>query len=155
MQVLDASIEIDAAAARVWEVVADTAAYAEWNPFVTGIAGELREGAPIKVTVHAPGRAPVTFNARVLRLEPGRELRWKGRWFLPGLFDGKHALTVEDLGEGRARFRTREEVTGLLLPLLGTAMRQTQGGFEELCRAVKARAESEGVSAPPEAPDGA
>lgn len=142
MQILDASIEIDASAERVWDVVADTARYAEWNTFVTGIAGELREGAPVKVTVRAPGRKAVTFDARIVRLDPGRELRWKGRWFLPGIFDGDHSLTVEALGEDRARFRTREEVTGLLLPLLGKAMRQSQAGFEELCRAVKARAES-------------
>lgn len=154
MQVLDASIEIDAPAERVWDVLADTRRYPEWNPFVTGIAGELREGAPIKFTVRAPGRAPVTFSARVTRLVPGRELRWRGRWFAPGLFDGDHALTVEALGEGRSRFRTREEVTGLLLPLLGTAMRQTQAGFEELCRAVKARAESGRVPASPETPEG-
>lgn len=142
MQVLDASIEIDAPAARVWEIVADTPRYPAWNPLVTSIAGDVREGADVKVTVQAPGRAPVTFAARVLRLEPGRELRWRGRWFLPGLFDGDHSLSVEDLGSGRSRFRTREEVTGLFLPLLGKAMRQSQAGFELLCRAVKERAES-------------
>jgi hypothetical protein len=143
MQVLDASIEIDAPAERVWDILADTARYGEWNPFVTGIAGELREGADLKVTIRAPGRAPVTFAARVARLVPGRELRWRGRWFLPGLFDGDHALTVEPIDESRSRFRTREEVTGMFLPLLGKAMRQSQEGFEGLCRAVKARAETE------------
>jgi hypothetical protein len=143
MQVLDASIEIDAPAERVWAILADTRRYGEWNPFVTGLAGELREGAVLKVTIRAPGRKPVTFSARVARLVPGHELRWRGRWFLPGLFDGDHALTVEPLGDQRSRFRTREEVTGLFLPLLGKAMRQSQQGFEELCRAVKARAESE------------
>ena len=99
MQVLDASIEIDAPAERVWDVVADTARYGEWNPFITAVAGEPREGAELKVTIRAPGRKPVTFAARVTRLVPGRELRWRGRWFLPGLFDGDHALTVEPLGE--------------------------------------------------------
>lgn len=142
MQILDASIEIDAPAARVWEVLADTARYGEWNPFVTALDGELREGADLKVTIRAPGRKPITFAARVATVVPCRELRWKGRWFLPGLFDGDHALLVEDLSEGRSRFRTREEVTGLLLPFLGKAMRQSQAGFDELCRAVRARAES-------------
>jgi hypothetical protein len=145
MQVLDASIEIDAPAERVWQVLADTRRYGEWNPFVTALAGELREGAPLKVTVRAPGRKAATFSARLTRLVPGRELRWRGRWFLPGLFDGDHALTVEPLDADRARFRTREEVTGLLLPLLGKAMRQSQQGFEGLCRAVKARAESDSI----------
>jgi len=149
VQVLDASIDIEAPAERVWDVVADTARYGEWNPFITAVAGEPREGAELQVTIRAPGRKPVTFAARVAEVVPGRTLRWHGRWFLPGIFDGDHALTVEPLGEDRTRFRTREEVTGLALPLLGKAMRQSQAGFEELCRAVKARAESQSTRGAP------
>jgi hypothetical protein len=142
MQVLDASSEIDAPAATVWGVVHDVARYPEWNPFVRRLTGDVRDGGRIDVTVQAPGRKPITFKARVMRLDPGRELRWKGQWFLPGLFDGEHALTVEALGPSRARFRTWEHVTGLLLPLLGKAMRQSQAGFDQFAVAVKARAES-------------
>ncbi len=142
MKVLNASIEIDAPAATVWKVLADASRYPEWNPFVQRLEGDLREGGRVAVTIRAPGRKPVTFKARVHRLDPGRELRWRGRWFVPGVFDGEHALTVEPLPEGRARFRSHEVVTGLLLPFLGTAMRQSQDGFEQLCAAVKERAES-------------
>ncbi len=142
MKVLHAAVEIDAPAETVWKVIADTARYPEWNPFVQRIEGDLREGGRVAVTIKAPGRKPVTFKARVHRLDPGRELRWRGRWFVPGVFDGEHALTVEPLADGRARFRTHEVVTGLLLPFLRTAMRQSQDGFELLCVAVKKRAES-------------
>jgi hypothetical protein len=142
MQTLDATTEIEAPAELVWQVIADTPRYREWNPFIRAIDGDLREGARLHVTIQAPGRMPVTFRARVMRLDPGRELRWRGQWYVPGLFDGDHALTVEPLGAGRSRFRTHENVTGLLLPILTKAMRQSQAGFEQLCEAVKARAES-------------
>jgi len=142
MQFLNASVEIDAPADTVWKIVADTSRYPEWNPFVQKVEGDLREGGRVAVTIRAPGRKPVTFKARVHRLDPGRELRWRGQWYVPGLFDGEHALTVEPLEGGRARFGSHEAVTGLLLPLLGKPMRQSQAGFEQLCAAVKERAES-------------
>ncbi len=142
MQFLDASIEIDAPPTTVWQVVHDTGRYHEWNPVIRRVEGALVEGGRIRVTIQAPGRMPVIFKARVHRLDPGRELRWRGQWYVPGLFDGEHALTVEALGAGRSRFRSHEAVTGLLLPLLSKAMRQSQAGFEQLCAAVKERAES-------------
>jgi hypothetical protein len=48
---------------------------------------------------------------------------------------------VEPLGDSRCRFTTHEEVTGILLPLLGGIMRDSQRGFEDFAAAVKARAE--------------
>jgi len=142
MKVLHASVDVDAPAETVWKVIADTSRYPEWNPFIQKVEGDLREGGRVAVTIKAPGRKPVTFKALVHRLDPGRELRWRGRWFVPGVFDGEHALTVEPLPDGRARFRSHEAVTGVLVPVLGTAMRQSQMGFELLCGAVKERAES-------------
>jgi uncharacterized protein YndB with AHSA1/START domain len=35
-------IDIDAPPAVVWEQLADTAVYADWNPFVRRLSGELR-----------------------------------------------------------------------------------------------------------------
>ena len=143
MQTLDAQSDIDAPAEVVWRVLTDFAAYPDWNPFVVRISGEAVEAGKLRVTIKAPGRRTVTFRPRVIRLVPGRELRWLGHTLLPGLFDGRHALTVEPLAEGRSRFRTREEVTGMLLPVLGGIMRDSQRGFEEMARAVKARAEAQ------------
>lgn len=141
MQTLDAATEIEAPADRVWEVITDFASYPQWNPFIVRAEGILVEGARLRITIRAPGYRQVTFKPRVLRAVSGRELTWLGRTFLPGLFDGRHSLTVETLGESRARFRTHEEVTGILLPVLGKVMRASQQGFEELCAALKARAE--------------
>jgi hypothetical protein len=149
VQTLDASTEIEAPAERVWQVVGDFARYPDWNPFIVRAAGEQRPGARLEVTISAPGVRAVTFKPRVLDVQPGRLIRWKGRFLVPGLFDGRHALSVDPLDEGRARFTTHEEVTGILLPFLGKVMKASQEGFEQMAAAVKARAESsEGAGAP-------
>lgn len=144
MRSLHAETEIDAPAGRVWEILSDLPAYGEWNPFITSAAGELRPGARLEITIAAPGLRPVTFRPRLLEVEPGRLLRWKGSWLIPGLFDGYHSLRVDPLGSERARFTSHEDVSGLLLPVLRSAMKASQRGFEELCDAVKRRAEGTG-----------
>jgi hypothetical protein len=142
MKTLHAEVEIEAPAERVWQVVSDFAQYAEWNPFIVRAAGEQRVGGRLDVTIVAPGMKPVGFRPRVLDLEPGRLIRWKGEYKIPGLFDGRHALIVDPLDGGRARFTTHEDVTGILLPFLGKVMAASQQGFELMARAVKDRAEA-------------
>jgi len=142
MKSLHAAIDVDAPAARVWQVVSDFERYPEWNPFIVRAAGELRVGERLDVTIVAPGMKLVSFRPRVLDVEPGHLVRWKGEFKLPGLFDGRHALTVDPLDGGRSRFTTHEEVTGILLPFAGRVMAASQQGFELMARALKERAEA-------------
>ncbi len=97
------TIEIDAPPAVVWHQLTDTAAYAGWNPFVRRLSGELTEGATLTVTIAPPGGRAMTFKPTVLVSEVGRELRWLGRFLVPGLFDGEHGFRLEELPGGRTR----------------------------------------------------
>ena len=142
MKSLHAGIDIDAPAERVWQVVSDFGEYADWNPFIVRAAGEPRVGARLDITIAAPGMKPVSFRPRVLDVEPGRLIRCKGEFKLPGLFDGRHALIVDALDGGRSRFTTHEDVTGLLLPFAGKVMTASQRGFELMAQALKERAEA-------------
>ncbi len=84
----------------------------------------------------------MTFRPSVIKCEPNRELRWLGHLLIPGLFEGKHIFIIEPLGADRVRFIQREEFTGLLIPLFAGGLDiNTQRGFEEMNRALKARAE--------------
>jgi hypothetical protein len=142
MKSLHAAIEIDAPTESVWQVVSDFVRYADWNPFIVRAAGEPRVGERLDITIAAPGMKPVSFRPRVLDVEPGRLIRWKGEFKLPGLFDGRHALIVDPLEGGRSRFTTHEDVTGILLPFAGKVMTASQQGFDLMARAVKQRAEA-------------
>ncbi len=86
----------------------------------------------------------MSFRPTVLVAEPNRELRWLGRLWLPGLFDGEHSFVIEPLLERRVRFLQREQFNGLLVPFLSKMLDGgTRRGFEEMNRALKMRAESD------------
>jgi hypothetical protein len=143
MKEIHTEIEIDAPAEKVWRVLTDLAAYPEWNPFVRRVEGEFSVGARLHVTIQPSGARGMSFRPTVLVAEPNRELRWLGRFWLPGLFAGEHSFSIEPLGEERVRFVQRERFGGLLVPFLSKILdRDTGRGFEEMNRALKLRAES-------------
>jgi hypothetical protein len=141
MRELRREIEIDAPPARVWEVITDFSAYAEWNPFIRRLSGELREGARLEVRIEPPGGRAMTFKPAVRAVEPNRELRWLGRLLVPGVFDGEHSLRIEPLDGGRSRFVQSERFSGVLVALVKGTMAKTEAGFEQMNAALKARVE--------------
>jgi len=142
MKEIRREIEIEAPPEVVWRVLTDFAAYGDWNPFIRGIEGEARPGGKLTVRIEPPDAKAMRFTPRVLAVEPNRELRWKGRLLVPGLFDGEHSLRIEPLEGRRSRFVHSERFTGLLVPLLGSALGKTAAGFEQMNAALKTRAEA-------------
>ena len=122
------------------EVLADLPAYAEWNPFVTRIEGELRPGARLEVRLAPEGERGSRW-PEVLAAEPGRELRWIGHLGVPGIFDGEHHFSIEEAGPGRVRFRQDERFGGILVPLLWKKLRDggTAKGFRAMNEALARR----------------
>ncbi|MFA4859606.1 SRPBCC family protein [Methanoregula sp.] len=142
MKELRSEIEIAASAKQVWEILTDFAGFPKWNPFIRRARGNLVAGERLEVLMQPSGARGMTFSPTVLNVETDRELRWIGHLFVPGLFDGQHIFTIEPLGTGRVRFTQREIFTGLLVPLLARMLDTgTQRGFEEMNKALKARAE--------------
>jgi hypothetical protein len=70
---------------RVWDVLADLAAYSEWNPFARSAPGQLAEGARLTLRLAPPGGRAMTFRPTVLTAESGQLLRWIGRLIVPGV----------------------------------------------------------------------
>jgi hypothetical protein len=141
------TIEIDAAAETVWGELADTDAYAGWNPFVRRLDGELEEGARLEVEITPPDGRAMTFKPTVLAARRGRELRWLGHLLVPGLFDGEHSFEIEPLGPDRSRLTQAERFSGLLVRPFGGSLEKTERGFEAMNRALKARLEARSGSA--------
>ena len=142
---LRTSIEIAAPVGRVWDVLTDFAAFPRWNPFIRAIHGVLAERARLQVKIRPPGGRAMTFRPTVLRVDPERFFSWRGRTLLPGLFDGEHSFALEPGAPGHVRFVHGEVFRGLLVPLLAHTLRTTtREGFEQMNRALKARAEGAG-----------
>jgi hypothetical protein len=138
---LRTEIEIDASPAVVWGVLCDFPRYAEWNPFIPQISGELRVGAKLEVVISPPGGREMSFRPRILVVDPEKELRWRGRLFVPGLFDGEHFFCLVGVAQGRTRLAHGEDFTGLLVKLAGRALTNTARGFVFMNQALKRRVE--------------
>ena len=99
-------------------MLTDFPAYGEWNPFIRSIAGTAREGERLTVRLEPPGGNGMTIKPTVLAAEPDRELRWKGRLVVTGLYDGEHTFRIEPLDGQRSRFVHGERFTGILVGLV-------------------------------------
>jgi len=135
-------IEIGATPEKVWQTLTGFENFPQWNPFIRRISGELKVGARLNVVLQPPGGRDMTFRPQVLKVEPNRELRWKGKLLIPGLFDGEHIFKIEPLEEKRVRFIQRELLSGILVPLFFRGMDETtRRGFEEMNQVLKSMVE--------------
>lgn len=144
MRTIHTEIGILGPAARVWAILMAAEKWGEWNPFAK-VSGHFAVGERISITLTPPGKGATTFRPTIVRLEPGRELRWLGSLGLRGLFDGEHGFRVRAEDVGRCRFEQFEMFTGILAaPILWAVGDATRQGFEAMNRALKMRAESLG-----------
>jgi len=139
---INSEIEISASPEEVWKALTDFEGFREWNPFIRPVVGEAKEGARLRVQIRPPGGRAVAFRPAVTKVARNRELRWRGRLWLFGLFDEEHIFEIEPLEAGRVRFVQREAFSGLLVPLMTTRIDQALSGFEEMNRALKERVEA-------------
>ena len=143
MRTLHAQAIINAPASLVWAIVADLRSYPQWNPYIVGASGQIRVGGRLNLTIVAPRMNPVHVRPRILNYQPGLLILWKRNLAAAGLVAGRHALVVEPINDTLTRFTTHEEVSGILLPFLGKTLGASQEGFEQMCQAVKERAEAQ------------
>jgi hypothetical protein len=144
MRYIHTEVEIQASAARVWEVLTDLASYPEWNPLIRQASGPLCVGQRLKLSIHPPGLLSRTVPVKILQMEPNRTFRWLGKLCMRGLMDGDHSFTIEPLGADRVRVVQSEEFRGLLVPVFARwLVPNMRRGFEQLNEALKKRAELE------------
>lgn len=131
--VIEATSEIRATPAEVWQVLVDNDRYPEWNPSITRSEGRLEVGGTVTNTVRL-GDGTMTFTPEVLAVRPGRELRWVGRTYLPRVADGEHSFVLEEIHPGVTRLTQREEFTGVIVPFASGLL----AGMDEEFAAVNA-----------------
>lgn len=140
------TIEIEASPQEVWDVLTDFEAFNQWNPSME-ITGTLRKGERLNVVLTLPEQKPQPFQPKVLIADEPTELRWQGRLFVPGLYDGEHRFELEALDDGdRTRLTHAETFRGMLVGFINRRIGEAvRIGFERMNEALKRRVEDGGT----------
>lgn len=136
-------IEINASAEKVWSLITDFESFPKWNPLMLRVRGRAVEGAHLEILIHLFLSADTVAKPVVLKVDPHKELRWAGRFPIPGLLAGEHILVIEPLETGGVRLIQREIWTGLAVPVFMVWLGwEIHRGFEKMNKEVKRLAES-------------
>ncbi|WP_040808363.1 SRPBCC domain-containing protein [Nocardia concava] len=141
--VIDRTVEIDAPAELVWQVLTDVEKYGEWNPFCLECRTSLEPGAPIDMKVRLVGPKPKQQREFIHSVTPGEEFSYRMKPAPLGLLSSERSHVLTSLADGRTRYLSHFQLNGPLAPvvsgLLGKALTT---GFEGMTNAVKTRAEA-------------
>lgn len=125
---------------KIWAVLTDFERYHEWNPFITHFSGELRVGAKLNVTISPPESREMRFRPELLVCNPGEELRWLGKLWFKGLFDGEHFFQLREVEPNVTRFVHGEDFSGALVRFFNFT--HVARGFVYMNQALKKRVEA-------------
>jgi hypothetical protein len=140
MREIRTEIEIAASPAEVWAVLTDFGRYRVWNPFIVEAAGTLAVGETLTLSMSSGGAPPREMTPTVIALRENAELRWRGVLWWPWVFGAEHRFVLTENGAG-TRLVHSERFFGVLVPLLGRLIAQTERDFRDLNAALKERVE--------------
>lgn len=124
---------------RVWAILVDGSRYAEWNPEIFRIDGNLTAGARITAQVRLGSGATRRVPMRVTELAAPTRMVWVGG--LPfGLFVGRRTYTVGPAAGG-TEFRLHLDMVGPLSGLIGTSVGNRQPEIDSFAAGLKREAE--------------
>jgi hypothetical protein len=147
-----ASIEIDAPLGLVWDVMLDTAAYGEWNPFCYRIDCDAPPavGVPVRLHVRWGNGGTARSRERITAVEPPHEEDGTISALLSYAYEGipdrlglVHSVRHQRLTQAPGAptlYETVQELTGPLVRLAGPA--RITDGFRRHAAGLKARAEA-------------
>lgn len=129
-------VNIRASAAIIWGVLTDAQGYPRWNSMISGIEGQIREGARLRL--HVPG-TDRTFTPRVSGVVPNGRMIWTGG-FAP-LFKGVRSFLLTPRDGSSTDFAMEERFTGLILPLVKGSLPDFRPIFERFANDLRREAE--------------
>jgi hypothetical protein len=143
MKEIRSEIEIGSSPDKVWQLLISSPGYVPDG--IREAVKDRRVGSKLKVYIGTEGGKGALFTVRLLVAEPGRELRWKGNLWIPGLFDGEHAFEIKPIpdnqGGGKVLFLQSEKFSGLFLLFLSKTIKNTKEEFDKMNVTLKQRAE--------------
>jgi uncharacterized protein YndB with AHSA1/START domain len=128
---------IHASPEQIWALLTDAAGFARWNSTVTSIEGEIAEGQTLRLKV--PTARERVFKPKVSNVEPGRSMIWSDG--MAPMFKGIRTFTLTPNEDGSTQFSMREELSGLMLPMIRGSLPDFAPVFEAYAEDLKRAAE--------------
>ena len=141
MKNIETEITINAKPDKVWNTLMKTDEYDKWNPFVRKLEGEIKKGNQIAITLKQVKGKEMEFKPVITELAPKKELRWQGKLFISGIFDGEHYFKLEPIEGDKTKFIHGENFSGILIPFMGGVLKSTEEGFKAMNEELKTRCE--------------
>ena len=132
------SLDINAPAGRVWQILTSFDRYREWNPQIPRAAGKAEEGTQITLRLALPGRPAMDLAATIEQAKANQLLSWRGHLLAPWFFEGYREFAIQDVGPNRVSVTHVEDVHGLFAPLflliMGGPIARSQQALNEALR---------------------
>ncbi len=141
MPYLYTAIHIKAAPTVVWSILTDFERYAEWNPLLPSVQGDLRLGSPLRLQIRLPWLPLLRITTTVQQVESGISFEWAGETLSQSVFLGLHRFAVKSDGTGHTQFEQSETYSGLLSHAVFLFIPILRYGFNQMNHSLKAAAE--------------
>lgn len=143
MKTIETNIVIISTPEKIWDVLTNFEEYELWNPFMTKVVGNASLGSKIEVNIKTISGKNRSYYPIITKCETNKELRWKGKSFLPGVFDGERVFILEKSDDDKVSFSHKEIFSGLGVKLVGNKLDENlREGFVRMNEALKVRAEN-------------
>jgi hypothetical protein len=143
LKTIETNIIIDSNPQIVWNILTNFEEYELWNPFMTRVKGNANLGSKIEVNIKTINGKNRTYYPIITRCETNKELRWKGKSFLPGVFDGERIFVLEKSNDDKILFSHKEIFSGLGVKFVGNKLDGSlRESFVRMNKALKVRAEN-------------
>ena len=107
---VDAELSIPAPPDEIWSILMDGDGYGEWNPVLVHVEGEFRQGARLTYQMMTESGEATEVEARVVKLDPGKELNQAGGYW--GILTFDHHWILEPV-DGGTRVTQHEDYEGI------------------------------------------
>jgi len=96
---------------RLWEILSDLPGWDRWNPYETGVSGEITFGGAVTLTERLPGLPERAVQGRIGEWQPLAQLVWLERrgW----MFGAVRFFEIEELEPGNCIITTGIIFSGL------------------------------------------
>lgn len=142
--VTSVTVQINAPASLVWEILVDLGRYPEWNPYTVKVESTLEMGAPVNLFLPDPTRPGELIHVieHLAAFDAPKQLSWELSPSEKSPDAARRDQYIEATGPASCAYYSTDQFLG---PTAATVMAQhgpwVRQGFDAVAHSLKARAE--------------